>query len=48
MNQNKLEEILRLHKLWLADDKDGKQADLRGSDLTNANLTNANLADAKL
>ena len=48
MNQNKLEEILRLHKLWLLDDKEGEQADLRGSDLSHANLSHANLLRANL
>ena len=48
MNKNELEEILRFHKLWLAGDKEGRQADLRGSDLTDANLTNANLTGADL
>jgi hypothetical protein len=48
MNQNKLEEILRFHKLWLAGDKEGRQADLRGSDLTGANLLRAELSYAVL
>ncbi len=39
MNQSKRKEILRLHKLWLEGDKDGKRADLSGADLTEADLT---------
>ena len=48
MDSNELEEILRLHKLWLADDKDGKQADLTEANLRNNYLGYANLADANL
>ena len=48
MNKNELEGILRLHKLWLLDDKEGEQADLRGSDLSHANLSHANLLRANL
>jgi len=43
-----LEEILRLHGLWLNDDVSGVHADLSGADLTNAYLTSANLAGADL
>lgn len=55
---NELTEILRLHELWLQDQKDGKRAnlryanlryaDLRYADLSYANLSYANLSYADL
>ena len=48
MNQNKLKEILCLHELWLAGDKEGEQADLSHADLTHADLSGADLTDANL
>lgn len=43
-----LKEVLRLHELWINDDKDGRLADLRCADLSGANLRDANLRDADL
>ena len=43
-----LVEILRKHKLWLADDPSGARADLTGADLYGANLTGADLTRANL
>jgi len=53
-----LKECLRLHKLWLQDDKEGTRAylsdanlshaNLSGADLSRANLSRANLSDANL
>ena len=53
MEQSKLDETLRLHKLWLNNDKNGvranlREADLRGANLTWADLTWANLREANL
>src|SRR5699024_751889 len=44
----KLDEILRLHKMWLNGEEEGKRADLRGADLRDANLRDADLRDADL
>jgi hypothetical protein len=38
MEAEKLQEILRLHKLWRNDDPSGIKADLSGADLRGANL----------
>jgi uncharacterized protein YjbI with pentapeptide repeats len=43
-----LNEILRLHRLWLADDPEGKRADLSRADLSGADLSRANLCGADL
>jgi len=48
MNKQQLDEVVRLHKLWLDCDIDGVRANLSGVDLTNANLTRANLTRADL
>ena len=48
MIQSELNEVLRLHKLYLAGDPAGKQADLHGADLRGANLHWANLEEANL
>lgn len=41
MTEAELNEALRRHALWLADDPDGKRADLRGADLSGADLRGA-------
>lgn len=38
MKQKKLDEILRLHKMWLNGEEEGKRANLRGVDLRDADL----------
>jgi len=43
-----LDEVLRLHGLWLNDEEGGKRADLRRADLQDANLRDADLRDADL
>ena len=43
-----LKEVLRLHELWINDDKDGRRANLSGADLRGADLRGANLRDADL
>lgn len=43
-----LEEILRLHELWINGCKDGRRADLSGVDLSGANLRGADLSGADL
>lgn len=48
MNESELKEVLRLHKMWLDLEPDGKRADLREEDLRGADLSNANLCDANL
>lgn len=42
------DKILRKHKLWLADEKDGERADLSGANLSRADLSRANLSGANL
>ena len=53
MKQEELNEVLRLHKLWLENNSDGvranlRRADLRGADLRRADLRGANFRDADL
>ena len=48
MDKKELTEILRLHKMWLNGDKEGKLADLREADLREAGLRGANLRYASL
>ena len=53
MKAEELKEVLRLHKLWLADDFGGARANLSsasliGADLSGAHLCSANLSDANL
>lgn len=48
MEQKELDEILRLHKMWLYGKEGGKRADLRGANLWDADLRGANLRDANL
>lgn len=48
MKQEELNEILRLHKLWLDNEDGGENANLRGADLTDADLRHANLRGANL
>ena len=43
-----LKEVLRLHELWINDDKDGRRANLSGADLRDADLRDADLSDADL
>jgi hypothetical protein len=46
--KQELDEILRLHKLWLENNKDGVRADLRSANLSWADLRSANLRSADL
>jgi len=48
MNEQKLQKILKKHKLWLVDEKDGERADLHGADLCGANLCGTDLRGADL
>ena len=48
MEQKELDEIIRLHKMWLYGKEGGKRANLRDTDLRGANLRGANLRDANL
>ena len=48
MNKSKLQEVIKLHTLWLIGNKEGKRADLSGANLHNANLSGANLHNANL
>ncbi len=45
---DELKEILRLHKLWLDNDKNGIRANLSRADLSRANLSRADLSGADL
>jgi hypothetical protein len=45
---SELQEILRLHVLWLRSESGGKHADLYGADLRGANLRGADLRGANL
>ena len=48
MKQKELDEILRMHKMWLDGEEEGKRADLQGANLQGANLQDANLQDANV
>lgn len=48
MENEKLKEILKLHKMWLNDEEGGKRANLSRADLSNADLIGAELNGAKL
>lgn len=48
MNQDELNEILKLHELWLENDPSGVMANLDGANLEEANLWGANLTWANL
>jgi uncharacterized protein YjbI with pentapeptide repeats len=48
MTQTELNELVRLHKLWLIGDPAGKKANLSDADLRGANLSDANLSGANL
>ena len=53
MNENPnldltLREIIRLHKLWLRNDREGQRADLSGLNLRWADLRDADLSGADL
>jgi hypothetical protein len=44
----KLKEILRLHKLWLKSEPEGKRADLRGANLSGMDLSDADMSRTDL
>ena len=46
MTKDKLDEVLKSHRLWLTGDV-GAMAELRGANLRRANLNGANLSGAK-
>ena len=48
MEKAELNEILKLHKMWLENEYGGKRADLRKADLSEANLRGADLRGADL
>ncbi|MDH5527207.1 MAG: pentapeptide repeat-containing protein [Nitrospirota bacterium] len=49
MDQNELNEVVRLHALYLASDgAEGERANLRWADLSDADLSDADLAGANL
>ena len=47
-NANRMEEILRLHALWLEGKEGGQRANLRCADLRDADLSGADLSGADL
>lgn len=48
MTTAELQDVLRLHKMWIAGDADGRRADFRNADFRNAYLTGADLRNAYL
>ena len=48
MQQEELDKVLKLHKLWACNENGGIQADLREADLREANLWKADLRKADL
>ena len=48
MTQTELKEIVRLHKLWLLGDKEGKKANLSSADMSFADMSFADLRCANL
>ena len=48
MEQKKLDEILRLHKMWLNGEEEGERANLRDANLQGASLQDAALRGADL
>jgi uncharacterized protein YjbI with pentapeptide repeats len=48
MDNEKLQEILRKHDLWLNGSQEGERADLRSANLRSANLRSADLSSADL
>ena len=48
MTKERLDEILRKHKLWLCDEDGGERANLSGANLSRANLSGADLSCANL
>ena len=48
MERSRLEEVLKLHKLWLEDKEGGCCADLSDANLSGANLSGADLSGANL
>ena len=48
MEQEELNEVLRLHKLWLRGDEPGKRADMQEVDMRHADLRGADLQDTDL
>ena len=48
ISKEKLEEILKKHKMWLYDEEDGELADLSYADLRGVNLSHAFLGSANL
>ena len=48
MEQEKLDKVLRLHKMWLNGGKEGKPADLRDTDMQGADMQDADLQRADM
>lgn len=48
MEQKKLDEIIRLHKMWLYGKEGGKRANLQGANLRDADLRGTNLRGTDL
>jgi hypothetical protein len=44
ISAEQLQEVLRLHRIWLNGDTSGVRANITGANLTRANLADANLA----
>ncbi len=48
MTQLELDNVVKLHGMWLRDEPGGARADLQGTDLIGVDMTGANLCRAKL
>jgi hypothetical protein len=48
MDQKRLDEILKLHKMWLDEEEGGERANLSDANLSGANLSDADLRRANL
>ncbi len=48
MKQDKLNEVVRKHKMWLNNEEGGERADLINANLKNADLSGADLSYANL
>ena len=48
MNQQELQQVLKLHQKWLNNEEDGVRADLSGSNLRGSDLSGSNLRGIKV
>lgn len=48
MKQEELNEVIRLHSMWLNGEKGGKRADMRGADMRGADMQRADMQGADM